>query len=474
VTGDPDRRATRTATVVFTDLVGSTARMTSLDPDAANAFRRDHFAVLERAIGEAGGRTVKNLGDGLMAEFPSLRHGLDGAVAMQHAVAAHDRGREGEPVAIRVGVSTGDVVEERGDLFGEPVVEAARLCAAAEGGQILAPAVVAVLARRSGHAFATVADLDLKGFPQPTPAVAVSWTEPGDGPAPSQRSGPPDLAAQQIKFATSADGVRVAYAVLGDGPPLVKAANWLSHLDYDWTTSVWRHWLTELSSRFRLLRYDERGCGLSDWDVEDLSFDSWVRDLETVVDAAGYDRFPLLGISQGGPVAIAYAVRHPDRVSKLVLMGAFAQGRRRRAQTPDELALADARIEMVRVGWGQPDPLYRQMFISRFLPEGSQEEWREFDELQRKSTSAENAFRFQREFSDIDVVEEARRVSVPTLIASGRREPDNVFEESRRLAALIPDSTLVPLDTASHLLPEHDPAWPAFLAALDSFLADTT
>jgi pimeloyl-ACP methyl ester carboxylesterase len=221
-----------------------------------------------------------------------------------------------------------------------------------------------------------------------------------------------------------------------------------------------------------LLRYDERGCGLSDWDVEDLSFDAWVRDLETVVDAAGCERFPLLGISQGGPVAIAYAVRHPERVSRLVLLGAFAQGRRRRATSPDELALADARIEMVRVGWGQPDPSYRQMFVSRFLPEGTQEEWREFDELQRKSTSAENAWRFQREFSEIDVVDAARRVSVPSLIAAGRHEPDNVFEESRRLASLIPGSTLLPLDTSSHLLPEADPAWPVFLAALESFLAE--
>jgi pimeloyl-ACP methyl ester carboxylesterase len=350
-------------------------------------------------------------------------------------------------------------------------VEAARLCAVAEGGQILAPAVVATLARRSGHQFRSVGDLELKGFPEPTPVVEVQWSESATltrpGPAPAA-----ELAAQRIHFATSTDGVRLAYVTLGDGPPLVKAANWLSHLDYDWTTSVWRHWLTELSSRYRLLRYDERGCGLSDWDVEDLSFDAWVRDLETVVDAAGCERFPLLGISQGGPVAIAYAVRHPERVSRLVLLGAFAQGRRRRATSPDELALADARIEMVRVGWGQPDPSYRQMFVSRFLPEGTQEEWREFDELQRKSTSAENAWRFQREFSEIDVVDAARRVSVPSLIAAGRHEPDNVFEESRRLASLIPGSTLLPLDTSSHLLPEADPAWPVFLAALESFLAE--
>ena len=172
-----------------------------------------------------------------------------------------------------------------------------------------------------------------------------------------------ELPPQEIRFCTTGDGVRLAYATMGDGPPLVKAANWLSHLDYDRETVVWRHWLAELADRHLLVRYDERGCGLSDWDVPDLSFAAWVRDLEAVVDAVGLDRFPLLGISQGGPVAVAYAVRHPERVSHLVLLGAFAQGRRKRATTAQQLALTDARIELVRVGWGQPDPQYRHIFV---------------------------------------------------------------------------------------------------------------
>ncbi|HEX2499080.1 MAG TPA: alpha/beta fold hydrolase [Actinomycetes bacterium] len=279
-----------------------------------------------------------------------------------------------------------------------------------------------------------------------------------------------DPPPQEIRFCTAADGTRLAYATTGSGPPLVKAANWLSHLDYDWQSSVWRHWLVELSRRFRFVRYDERGCGLSDWDVAQFSFDSWVDDLEAVVDAVGLDRFPLLGISQGGPVAIAYAVRHPERVSHLVLLGTYAQGRRKRARTPDELALEEARIEVVRVGWGRPDPVYRQIAIARFLPEGTQEQWRSFDELQRRSTSAENAWRFLDTFANIDVSDLAPKVTVPTLILSARREPDNVFEQSRQLAALIPGSRLVPLDSSNHLLPEHDPAWAHFLSEIDGFL----
>jgi pimeloyl-ACP methyl ester carboxylesterase len=280
----------------------------------------------------------------------------------------------------------------------------------------------------------------------------------------------PAPSGQEIRFARAGDGTRLAYAVSGAGPPLVKAANWLSHLAYDWESPVWRHWLAELSRRFRLVRYDERGCGLSDWDIGRFSFEDWVDDLETVVDAAGLDRFPLLGISQGGPVAIAYAVRHPERVTHLVLLGSYAQGRRKSARTPDELALAEAHIEIVRLGWGRPDPTYRQIFAARFLPEATQEQWRSFDELQQRSTSADNAWRFVDEFANIDVTDLAPRLAVPTLIMCSRREPGNSFERSRLLAALIPNSRLVPLDSSNHLLPERDPAWKHFLAEIDRFL----
>jgi pimeloyl-ACP methyl ester carboxylesterase/DNA-binding winged helix-turn-helix (wHTH) protein len=280
----------------------------------------------------------------------------------------------------------------------------------------------------------------------------------------------PALPVQEIRFCTASDGTRLAYATSGAGPPLVKAANWLSHLDYDWESPIWRHWLAELSRRFRLIRYDERGCGLSDWDIARFSFDDWVDDLETVADAAGLDRFPLLGISQGGPVAIAYAVRHPERVTHLVLLGSFAQGRRKRARTPGELELAEAHIEIVRLGWGRPDPTYRQIFIARFLPDATQEQWRSFDELQRRSTSPDNAWRFVDTFANIDVTDLAPKLTVPTLIMCSRREPDNRFEQSRMLAALIPNSRLVPLDSSNHLLPERDPAWKHFLTEIDQFL----
>ncbi len=290
------------------------------------------------------------------------------------------------------------------------------------------------------------------------------------------RSGPattagPDELAQQIRMCTAADGARVAYATLGVGPPLVKAANWMTHLDYDWESSVWRHWLEGLARGRTLIRYDERGCGLSDWEVDRFGMDAWVDDLETVVDTVGLGRFPLLGVSQGAAVAIEYAVRHPDRVSRLVLAGAYARGRLARASTPEQRQEAALDIELARVGWGRDDPSFRQVFTHQFLPEGTREQWDAFNELQRRTTSPANAVRFLEAFSRIDVSAAAPLVACPTLILHGRWDHRVPFASARELAALIPDSRLVPLDSRNHIMTSVEPAWPVFLDEVERFLA---
>ena len=193
---------------------------------------------------------------------------------------------------------------------------------------------------------------------------------------------------QQIRFCKTADGVRLAYASVGAGePPLVKAANWLSHVEYDWRTPVWRPFLERLARNRRVVRYDARGCGLSDWDVDEYSLEVWVRDLEAVVDAAGLKRFSLLGISQGGPIAITYAVRHPERVSRLILLGAYGRGYMKRNPTPAQVEEWRVLIDLMRIGWGRETAAFRQVFTSMFVPDGSPEQLRWFDELQRQSTS---------------------------------------------------------------------------------------
>jgi|GEM_PF-210548 len=274
---------------------------------------------------------------------------------------------------------------------------------------------------------------------------------------------------QQIHFCTTHDGVRIAYATVGQGPPLVKAANWLSHLEFDWRSPVWRHLLAEFARDHTFIRYDERGNGLSDWKVADLSFDAWVEDVESVVEAAGVDRFPLLGISQGGAVAIAYAVRHPEKVSHLILYGAYARGWAKR-ESPEEIEQRQAALTLVRLGWGKDNPAFRQMWTSLYAPDATPEQAQSFNDLQRVSTSPENAVALLNMMGNIDVVDLLPQVKVPTLVLHCRDEAGVPFEEGRLIASSIPDARFVPLDGRNHLLLEGDPSWGDFVKEVRRFL----
>ena len=308
-----------------------------------------------------------------------------------------------------------------------------------------------------GRGYRFVADVTARTPPARVPASAAAAGHPSASPG------------QEVAFARASDGVRLAYAVTGAGPPLVKAANWLTHVRFDWESIVWRHWLRDLSRHHRLVHYDERGCGLSDWDAADLSFEAWVRDLETVVDALGLERFDLLGVSQGGAVATAYAARHPDRVGHLVLYGAFPLGRARRARSQAERRDAEMMLEMLRAGWGRDESPFGSMFASQFMPEGSLEQWAAFVEVQRRTTSADNAIALMTTSAGMDVTELATAVTVPTLVlhaAGDRRVP---IEQGELFAALIPGARFVPLDGQNHILLEDEPAWQVFLDEVDAF-----
>ena len=288
----------------------------------------------------------------------------------------------------------------------------------------------------------------------------------------ARRPGPPfDMVAprQDIRFCTSADGTRIAYATAGRGAPLVKAANWLSHLEFDCESPVWVHWVRELSRDHTLVRYDERGCGLSDWEAEQ-SFEAWLTDLDAVVAAAGVDRFPLLGLSQGASIAIAYAVRHPERVTHLVLMGGFARGRARRGMTAAQLEEAAMMRRLAEIGWGQENPAFRQFFTSQFIPSGNVEQHRWFNELARVSTSPASAARLMGVSDQIDVTDLLPRVQCPTLVLHAARDARVPFDEGRRLAALIPGARFLALDSANHVLLEVEPAWPVFVEAFYDFV----
>jgi pimeloyl-ACP methyl ester carboxylesterase/DNA-binding CsgD family transcriptional regulator len=276
----------------------------------------------------------------------------------------------------------------------------------------------------------------------------------------------------RVSFTTSFDETRIAFAIAGNGPPLVKVANYMSHVGYDWDSPVWVHWLEELTRDHTLIYYDERGSGLSDWNAEDISFEAWVRDLETVVDATGYQRFPLFAMSQAGAVAVAYAARHPDKVSRLIVHGAYARGWLKRDLTEEQIEEEQLMISLMRVGWGRENPAFRQVFAMQLFPDAPTEQIRALEEQMRISVSPKNAVRMESEMHRIDIRDLAPQITVPTLVLHSREDEAVPFEEGRLLASLIPNAQFVALESKNHLLTEQEAAWQKFVAALRGFLSD--
>lgn len=278
-------------------------------------------------------------------------------------------------------------------------------------------------------------------------------------------------AAQRIRYVRTGDGVQLAWAEAGTGPVLVKAANWLTHLEYEWESPVWRHWMRFFSNHFRFIRHDERGCGMTDWDVGDLSFERWVEDLEAIVDAANpQEPFALLGISQGAAACIAYAVKYPERVSKLVLYGAYARGTLHRSD-PDKERVYRAIIDLARLGWGKDNPAFRQIFTSRFIPGATDEQVAWFNDLCRKTTSPEIAARLLEARAVIDVVALLGQVQTPTLVLHSCNDDVIPIAEGRFLAAGIKDAQFIELDSKNHVLLENEPAWERFCDEVLEFLS---
>ena len=274
---------------------------------------------------------------------------------------------------------------------------------------------------------------------------------------------------QELRFLRMPDGVNICCAKTGEGPPLVKAPNWLSHAGFDRNSPVWRHWWQELSRNHRFVRFDQRGCGLSDWQAADMSFNAWVTDLEEVVDALKLDRFALLGMSQGGAVAVEYAARHPERVTHLVLAGAFAQGWAKRGQPSRD---SQALLTLIIEGWGSDNPAYRQIFTSQFMPDATADQMNWFNELERVSASPENAVRLWSEVGSIDVVDRLASIAVPTLVFHSQNDARVPFEQGRLIAATIPGARFIPLESNNHILLETEPAWQVFVSEKQRFLGE--
>ena len=356
----------------------------------------------------------------------------------------------------------------------ERVVSKDDLIAAIWGGRIVSESTLASrinAARKalgdSGEAQGLIRTIPRKGFRF---VGEVNGAEAAT-PEPKPEAPPTPSHVQDVTFCRTEDGIRLAVASVGQGEPLVKAANWLTHVEYDWESPVWSAFLHRLAERRRLIRYDGRGNGLSDRDIDDISFDAFVRDLECVVDAAGISRGALLGISQGAAVAIGYAVRHPERVSKLVLHGGYAQGRSKRG-TPDDAEMARAFISIMRHGWGDEHSAFMRAFSSVYLPTGSPEQIKWFCDLQRITTSADNAVKIRAACDDIDVVELLPQIQVPTLVCHSRNDSVVPLEQGRLIAAAIPGAKFVTLESDNHMVLPGEPAWTRLVSEIETFLAE--
>lgn len=278
-------------------------------------------------------------------------------------------------------------------------------------------------------------------------------------------------ALHEVRFCRTVDDVRIAHASVGDGPPVVWAAHWLSHLAFSWESPVWRHWTEEFAKNHSFVHYDERGNGLSDWDNLEFSVDAFVRDLEAVVDALGLDRFALIGSSKGGPTSIAYAARHPERVSHLVLYGTFAQGWRIKGNGA-VIERGEAMIALMQQGWAQDNPAFRQILTSLMLPDATLEEMSWFNDLQRMSASAENAARLQRSLGEFNVLDLLPGITAPTLVLHCRDDAAVPFEQGRLIASRIPRAKFVALESRNHILLPRDPAWARFVSEVRRFLGE--
>ena len=443
--------------------------MGDYEPATVHALK-GHQAVILPLVGRYGGRIIDTAGDGILAEFPSVINATECAVEMQTIMATRN---EAVPASrrmqFRIGINLGDVIHDETRIYGDGINVAARLEGIAEpGGICISRQVFDQVSRALKADFQALGPRTFKNIARPVDVFAIA---PADWGGPGVTGANAVDLRQEIRFCTAPDGVQLAYSMIGQGPPLMKTGNWMTHLEFDLESPIWRPLYRELAADHTIIRYDARGNGLSDRTVDEISFDAFVNDLEAVVDAASLTRFALLGISQGCAVSIAYAVRHPERVSRLILYGGYAVGWSKRSRSAAQKEEDDAVLTLMRLGWGKENPAFRQVFTSQFVPGATKEQADWFNELQRITVSGDTAARIFTATGETDVTALLPRVSVPTLVLHARDDARVPFESGRRMAAGIPGARFVALTGRNHVFLESEPAFAQFLEHTRAFLA---
>jgi class 3 adenylate cyclase/pimeloyl-ACP methyl ester carboxylesterase len=462
------RMERRLTAILAADMFGF-SRLMEADEDNIIARQKGHLhELIEPEVTQNHGRIVKKTGDGLLAEFASAQDAVRCAINVQSGMQKRETGQTAETcIQYRVGINLGDVIFEDGDIFGDGVNVASRLEALAEpGGVCVSDSVHQTV---HGSLVEDFRDLGLQRVKNISRAIRV-WQWTPDTPPVDVEVAEAGL-NQKIQFCTAADGTQIAYARVGKGPPLIKAPNWLNHIEYEWRSPVWGPAFSGLAKNHEFIRFDQRGNGLSDWDVDDISEDAMISDMATVVNATGLDKFALFGISQGCSFSIRYAAEHPEQVKCLVFLGGYLRGRLMR-QSEEQEKLYEAASTMINMGWGSTNPAYRHFFTATFMPDASIEQQSSFDELQRLSITPENAMRIWKMNATVDVSELAKKLNVPTLVLHCEGDRMSPLEEGRRMAAHIPGARFVTLKGDNHALIDGNAAFDTFFEEVNAFLEE--
>jgi class 3 adenylate cyclase/pimeloyl-ACP methyl ester carboxylesterase len=455
----------RLAAILAADIAGF-SRLIGLDEEGTLAAQQIHRReLIDPRLLEFGGRIANTAGDSLLVEFSSAIKAVQCAVAIQEGMAERNAGvPEDRWIRYRMGINLGDVVVDGGDIFGDGVNIASRLEGLSEpGGICISDIVHQTVLDRFDEQFRDMGNQRVKNISR----MIRVWQWTLNGPRERQLSN--HALRQQVQFCTSADGTKIAYADIGEGAPLLRAPMWQSHLEYEWQTPFRRPLLDELARRCRLVRFDQRGNGLSDWEVDRINPDAMMEDMRAVVNATGLERFALWGHSQGAALAIQYAAEHPEQVTCLILSGGFLKGRALRGDADAE-RLYNVGRTMIAEGWGLPDPMYRHFFTANLIPDAPRDVAECFDELQRISTNADIATLIweMSNFNDVEAL--ALQVRSPTLVVHATGDRMAPIAEGRKIARTIPGARFLELPGENHMLLEHERAFGIFVEETAKFI----